>query len=113
MASYPRCIGIALVLVFSACGEGGGASLAPIDSRSVRVNEILELTIAINNPQGMPVDVEVDGISVDLAIALDEVLAGIGAWIDHERLGFYTADARRGEAPGPGLPRSAQGTIKR
>jgi len=60
MASYPRCIGIALVLVFSACGEGGGASLAPIDSRSVRVNEILELTIAINNPQGMPVDVEVD-----------------------------------------------------
>lgn len=47
-------------LLLTACGEGGGASLQPIAAQSVRVNEILMVTIAIDNPEGRAVELRVE-----------------------------------------------------
>ncbi|MBX3268859.1 MAG: hypothetical protein KF729_01275 [Sandaracinaceae bacterium] len=59
--AFQRWASIGALLLASACAEGSGASLQPIGSHSVRVNEILVVTIGIDNPDGRAVELRVEG----------------------------------------------------
>ncbi|MCB9593539.1 MAG: hypothetical protein H6719_12465 [Sandaracinaceae bacterium] len=53
-------LGWCLAVLALGCAEGSGASLQPIGAQTVRVNEILMVTIAIDNPEGRPVELRVE-----------------------------------------------------
>lgn len=50
----------AAVLLVCACDGGSGPTLMPIGAQTIRVNEVLELTLAIDNPEGRAVEVVVE-----------------------------------------------------
>ncbi len=53
-------------LIALGCDGGAGASLQPIAAQTVRVNETLTLTIAIDNPAGRPVEVTLEPLELPM-----------------------------------------------
>lgn len=58
--AWPRLRGLLALTILTACAEGSGVSLQPIGAQTVRVNEILMVTIAIDNPEGRAVELRVE-----------------------------------------------------